>query len=132
LQERLNELQAAQKAGTALPEMYTELPDIIDAISILDDKLEDLGYTGVENATQKFGEMNAVIEKGVIALSAQDKAEYAALATKKQTLKEMSAMAAEFKTLNSAQELDASQKSRLVDITQKLVEQYPELNAQQG
>ncbi|WP_339191984.1 hypothetical protein NST68_21175 [Paenibacillus sp. FSL E2-0230] len=132
LQERLNELQAAQKAGTALPEMYTELPDIIDAISILDDKLEDLGYTGVENATQKLGEMNAVIEKGVIALSAQDKAEAAALATKKQTLKEMSAMAAEFKTLNSAQELDASQKSRLVDITQKLVEQYPELNAQQG
>ncbi|MEK5178525.1 hypothetical protein [Paenibacillus sp. FSL P4-0288] len=132
LQERLNELQAAQKAGTALPEMYTELPDIIDAISILDDKLEDLGYTGVENATQKLGEMNAVIEKGVIALSAQDKAEYAALATKKQTLKEMSAMAAEFKTLNAAQELDASQKSRLVDITQKLVEQYPELNAQQG
>ncbi|MEK5415434.1 hypothetical protein [Paenibacillus sp. FSL L8-0708] len=132
LQERLNELQAAQKAGTALPEMYTELPDIIDAISILDDKLEDLGYTGVENATQKLGEMNAVIDKGVIALSAQDKAEYAALATKKQTLKEMSAMAAEFKTLNSAQELDASQKSRLVDITQKLVEQYPELNAQQG
>jgi len=132
LQERLNELQAAQKAGTALPEMYTELPDIIDAISILDDKLEDLGYTGVENATQKLGEMNAVIDKGVIALSTQDKAEYAALATKKQTLKEMSAMAAEFKTLNSAQDLDASQKSRLVDITQKLVEQYPELNAQQG
>ncbi|WP_143761413.1 hypothetical protein, partial [Paenibacillus odorifer] len=132
LQERLNELQAAQKAGTALPEMYTELPNIIDAISILDDKLEDLGYTGVENATQKLGEMNAVIDKGVIALSAQDKAEYAALATKKQTLKEMSAMAAEFKTLNAAQDLDASQKSRLVDITQKLVEQYPELNAQQG
>ncbi|WP_143766914.1 hypothetical protein, partial [Paenibacillus odorifer] len=132
LQERLNELQAAQKAGTALPEMYTELPDIIDAISILDDKLEDLGYTGVENATQKLGEMNAVIDKGVIAISAQDKAEYAALATKKQTLKEMSAMAAEFKTLNAAQDLDASQKSRLVDITQKLVEQYPELNAQQG
>ncbi|WP_339814973.1 hypothetical protein [Paenibacillus sp. FSL R5-0928] len=132
LQERLNELQAAQKAGTALPEMYTELPNIIDAISILDDKLEDLGYTGVENATQKLGEMNAVIDKGVIALSAQDKAEYTALATKKQTLKEMSAMAAEFKTLNAAQDLDASQKSRLVDITQKLVEQYPELNAQQG
>ncbi|WP_379161378.1 hypothetical protein [Paenibacillus sp. sgz5001063] len=132
LQERLNELNAAQDNGTWMPEMFAETMDINEAIGELDEKLEKLGYTGVEQATEKLGEMNAFVKAGTIAITDQEKAEAQALATKKQTLKEMSAYAAEFKKLNAAQELDASQKGRLVDITDKLIEQYPELNAQQG
>lgn len=132
LQQRLNELNAAQDNGTWMPEMFAETMDVNDAIGELDEKLEKLGYTGVEQATAKLSEMNAFVKAGSIAITDQEKAEAAALATKKQTLKEMSAYAAEFKKLNSAQELDATQKGRLVDITEKLIEQYPELNASQG
>ncbi|OKP81842.1 hypothetical protein A3844_24980 [Paenibacillus helianthi] len=132
LQERLNELNAAEKNGTWMPEMFSETMDVNEAIGELDEKLEKLGYTGVEQATEKLGEMNAFVKAGTIAITDQEKAEAAALATRKQTLKEASAYAAEFKKLNAAQELDASQKNRLVDITEKLIEQYPSLNAQQG
>jgi hypothetical protein len=132
LQERLNEIQAAGEAGTALPEMFAEAMDVNDALGELDEKLEGLGYTSVEQATAKLADMNAVVKRGTIALTEQDKSEAAALATKKQTLVQMSALANEFKTLNSAQTLDAAQKNRLVDITEKLIDQYPELNARQG
>jgi hypothetical protein len=132
LQERLNEIQAAGDAGTALPEMFAEAMEVNDAIGELDEKLEGLGYTSVEQATAKLAEMNVVVQRGTIALTEQDKSEAAALATKKQTLVQMSALASEFKTLNSAQTLDAAQKNRLVDITEKLIDQYPELNARQG
>lgn len=132
LQARLNELNAAQDNGTWMPEMFSESVETSEAIAKLDDQLENLGYSGVEQATQKLAEMNAYVKQGVIALTDQDKAEAQALATRKQTLKEMSAYATEFKKLNSAQDLDATQKNRLVDITEKLIEQYPELNAQQG
>ncbi|WP_151737247.1 hypothetical protein [Paenibacillus tengchongensis] len=132
LQERLNEIEALQSRGEGTPALLSEAIEISEALADVDAKLKGLGYSGVEQATAKLGEMNAVIKQGVIGLSDQDKAEAQALATKKQTLKEMSAYAAEFKTLNSAQELDASQQRRLVDITEKLIAQYPELNAQQG
>lgn len=132
LQERLNELQAAEKAGTAIPEMFGETLDLNNAIGELDEKLEDLGYAGVEQATEKLGEMNKFIKAGTIAITDQEKAEASALATKKQTLKEMSSLATQFKDLSSAQTLDATQKGKLVDITESLIEQYPALNAKQG
>lgn len=132
LQKRLNELTAAQESGTWMPEALGETMDLNDAIGELDVKLEGLGFTSVELATEKLSEMNAVVKRGTIALTEQDKSEAAALATKKQTLVQMSALANEFKTLNSAQTLDAAQKNRLVDITDRLIDQYPNLNAQQG
>lgn len=132
LQKRLDEINAAQEAGTWMPEMLGQTMDVNEAIGELDVRLEELGYANVEQATEKFGEMNAFVKAGTIAITAQEKAEYAALATKKQTLVQMSALASEFKTLNSAQTLDAAQKNRLVDITENLIAQYPELNARQG
>ncbi|MEC0167484.1 hypothetical protein [Paenibacillus graminis] len=132
LQERLNELQAAENNGTWMPEMFAETMEVSDAIGELDEKLRDLGYDGVEQATEKLGEMNAFVKAGTIAITDQEKAEAEVLATKKATLVQMSALAAQFKELNGLQTLDASQKNRLVDITEKLIEQYPELNAQQG
>ncbi|MEK3836446.1 hypothetical protein [Paenibacillus sp. FSL R7-0128] len=132
LQKRLNELRAAQENDTWMPEMLGQTMDVNEAIGELDVKLEELGYASVEEATAKLAEMNAVVKRGTIAITDQDKAEAAALATKKQTLVQMSALANEFKTLNSAQTLDASQKNRLVDVTEQLIAQYPELNARQG
>ncbi|ETT41433.1 SPBc2 prophage-derived transglycosylase [Paenibacillus sp. FSL R7-269] len=132
LQKQINEIESAQEAGTWMPEMFGQAMDVNEALGELDVKLEGLGYTGVEDATAKLAEMNAVVKRGTIALTEQDKSEAAAIATKKQTLVQMSALANEFKTLNAAQTLDAAQKNRLVDVTEKLIDQYPELNARQG
>lgn len=132
LQERLNAIEALQNSGEGTPQLLSEAIDINEALGEMDVKLRTLGFDGVEQATDKLEEMNNALKYSVASISDQDKAEASALATKKQTLKEMSAMAAEFKKLNSAQDLDASQKNRLVDITEKLIAQYPSLNAHQG
>lgn len=132
LRERLAEIDAAGKRGEGTPQMLSEAMDINDALDDMGDKLQSLGFENVEAGTRKYEELGQALKYSLSALSDSDKAEASALATKKQTLVQMTAMAAEFKTLNAAQTLDASQKSRLVDITESLIEQYPTLNAHQG
>ncbi|WP_342439343.1 hypothetical protein NSS79_10730 [Paenibacillus sp. FSL L8-0436] len=132
LQERINEIQAAGQRGEGTPAMLSESMDINDELEKMDDNLRSMGYDGVEQATDKLGELNQALKYSVDRVTEQDKAEYEALATKKATLVQMSALATQFRDLSSLQTLDASQKSRLVDITESLIEQYPELNAQQG
>ncbi|CAH1194603.1 hypothetical protein PAECIP111892_01760 [Paenibacillus auburnensis] len=132
LQQRINEFQAVWDRGEGTPAMLSESMDINDELEKLDVKLRSLGFDGVTAATDALGEMNQALKYSVDRVTEQDEAEYEALATKKATLKEMSAFATQFKELNGLQTLDASQKSRMVDITEKLIEQYPELNAQQG
>ncbi|MEC0167855.1 hypothetical protein [Paenibacillus graminis] len=132
LQERINEIQAAGERGEGTPAMLSESMDINDELEKMDTNLRSMGYDGVEQATEKLGELNQALKYSVDRVTEQDKAEYEALATKKATLVQMSALATEFKTLNAAQTLDAAQKNRMVDITEKLIDQYPELNAQQG
>lgn len=132
LRERLAELEAAGNRGEGTPQMLSEAMDINDALDAMNDKLRSLGFENVEAGTRKYEELGQALKYSLSAITDQDKAEYAALATKKQTLVQMSALAAQFKDLSGLQTLDASQKSRLVDITESLIEQYPELNAQQG
>jgi hypothetical protein len=132
LQDRLNEIEAFQSRGEGTPQLLSEAIDINEELGDMDDKLRTMGFDGVEAATSKLEEMNKALKYSVDSISSQDKAEYAALATKKATLVQMSALATQFKELSGHQTLDATQKGRLVDITEKLIEQYPELNARQG
>lgn len=132
MEKRLNEIQAAGEQGLGNPAMMSEAMDINEALGEMDDKLRNMGFDGVEAATSKLEEMNKALKYSVDSISSQDKAEYSALATKKATLVQMSALATQFKELSGSQTLDASQKGRLVDVTEKLIEQYPELNARQG
>ncbi|MFF2016218.1 hypothetical protein [Paenibacillus sp. NPDC058177] len=132
LQERINEIQAAGERGEGTPQMLAEAMDINKALKEMDEKLRGMGFTGVENATQKLGEMKAAIKSTTDVITEQDRADAAAIATKKTQLTQMSALAAEFKNLNGLQTLDASQKNRLVEITNDLIKQYPQLNAYQG
>ncbi|WP_419884830.1 hypothetical protein [Paenibacillus sp. B-A-8] len=132
MEKRLNEIQAAGEQGLGNPAMMSEAMDINEALGEMDDKLRNMGFDGVEAATSKLEEMNKALKYSVDSISSQDKAEYSALATKKATLVQMSALATQFKELSGSQTLDATQKGRLVDITEKLIEQYPELNARQG
>lgn len=132
LQTRINEIKAAGERGEGTPAMLSEGMDINDELDKMDAKLRTLGFNGVTAATDALDEMNKALKYSVDRVTDQDKAEYEALATKKATLVQMSALAAQFKELNGLQTLDASQKNRMVDITEKLIEQYPALNAQQG
>ncbi|OME21591.1 MULTISPECIES: hypothetical protein [Paenibacillus] len=132
MEKRLSEIQAAGEQGLGNPAMMSEAMDINEALGEMDDKLRNMGFDGVEAATSKLEEMNKALKYSVDSISSQDKAEFAALATKKATLVQMSALATQFKELSGHQTLDATQKGRLVDVTEKLIEQYPELNARQG
>ncbi|WP_339811109.1 hypothetical protein MKY63_00660 [Paenibacillus sp. FSL R7-0189] len=132
LQDRLNEIEAFQSRGEGTPQLLSEAIDINEELGDMDDKLRTMGFDGVEAATSKLEEMNKALKYSVDSISSQDKAEYAALATKKASLVQMSALATQFKELSGHQTLDATQKGRLVDVTEKLIEQYPELNARQG
>ncbi|WP_313636724.1 hypothetical protein [Paenibacillus sp.] len=131
MEKRLSEIQAAAEQGLGNPAMMAEAMDINEALGEMDDKLRTMGFDGVEAATSKLEEMNKALKYSVDSISSQDKAEYSALATKKATLLQMSALATQFKELSGSQTLDATQKGRLVDVTEKLIEQYPELNARQ-
>ncbi|WP_449600296.1 hypothetical protein [Paenibacillus sp. Marseille-Q9583] len=132
MEMRLSEIRAAGEQGLGNPAMLSEAMDINEALGEMDDKLRTMGFDGVEAATSKLEEMNKALKYSIDSISSQDKAEYAALATKKATLVQMSALATQFKELSGSQTLDATQKGRLVDVTEKLIEQYPELNARQG
>lgn len=132
MEKRLNEIQAAGEQGLGNPAMMSEAMDINEALGEMDEKLRNMGFDGVEAATSKLEDMNKALKYSIDSISSQDKAEYAALATKKATLVQMSALATQFKELSGSQTLDATQKGRLVDVTEKLIEQYPELNARQG
>lgn len=132
LEERINEIRAAGQRGEGSPKLLVEADEINDRLDEIDKKLRSMGFSGAEAATAKLEEMNEALKYSISALSDSEKAEAKALATKKATLLEMGALASQFKELSSAQTLDASQKSRLVDITESLIKQYPELNARQG
>lgn len=131
-QRRLNEIEALQSTEQGTPQLLSEAIDINAELEKMDKNLRSMGYSGVEQATEKARQLAEALKYSVDAVTDQDKAEYAALATKKQTLVQMSALANEFKSLNAAQTLDAGQKNRLVDVTEQLIAQYPDLNAQQG
>ncbi|KGE20794.1 hypothetical protein [Paenibacillus wynnii] len=132
LQQRIAEFQSIWDRGEGTPAIMSEAMDINDELEKVDANLRSMGFDGVTAATDALGELNKALKYSVDRVTEQDKAEYEALATKKATLKEMSALATQFKELNGLQTLDASQKTRMVDITEKLIGQYPELNAHQG
>lgn len=110
MERRLNEIQAAGEKGLGNPAMMSEALDINEALGEMDDKLRNMGFDGVEAATSKLEDMNKALKYSVDSISAQDKAEATALATKKATLVQMSALATQFKELSGSQTLDASQK----------------------
>ncbi|NUU62702.1 hypothetical protein [Paenibacillus agri] len=132
LQKRADELQSMFDRSEGTPALVSEMFDLADAIKATDKELNNLGFENIDEGKRKFEEMKAAIKSTTDVITEQDRADAAAIATKKTQLTQMAALASEFKKLNGLQTLDASQKNRLVEITNDLIKQYPQLNAYQG
>ncbi len=129
LQQRLAEIESLQEQGLGTPALLTELLEINDELSDMDDKLRTMGYDGVDDATRKLGEMNDAINESTPALLAMKEAEIADLAAKYRQVEAMETLSDRYKMLSSAQELDDAQKQELINTTEALRKQYPDLNA---
>ncbi|KAA8750136.1 phage tail tape measure protein [Paenibacillus sp. UASWS1643] len=129
LQQRLSEIESLQEQGLGTPALLTEMLEINDQLSEMDNKLRTMGYDGIEDATSKLGEMNDAINESTPALLAMKEAEIADIAAKYRQVESMEALLERFKTLSSAQTLDDAQKQELINTTEALRKQYPDLNA---
>ncbi|WP_339194564.1 phage tail tape measure protein [Paenibacillus sp. FSL P4-0176] len=131
LQERLNEIETLQSEGLGTPQLVNELFEINDQLAEMDQKLRDMGFDGVEQAQLKLEQMKDTIDESVPALLKMKDAEITDLAAKYQKVEAMEKLTAKYKELSSAQTLDASQKQELINTTEQLKKQYPDLNALQ-
>lgn len=131
LQERLNEIEALQADQLGTPQLLNEMFEINDQLAEMDEKLRGMGYDGVEQAQIKLEQMNDAIEESVPALLKMREAEITDLAAKNQKVEAMAKLSSRYKELASAQNLDASQKQELINVTDQLRKQYPDLNALQ-
>jgi len=129
VQRRINEIEALGEKGLGTPQLLSEMMDINDELSDMDDKLRGMGYDGVEDATSKLTEMNGAIENSVSALFDEKEAEMADLAAKHQKITAMETTLKRYNELASSQSLDNAQKQELIALTKSLRGEYPQLNA---
>ncbi|MFD1270641.1 phage tail tape measure protein, partial [Paenibacillus motobuensis] len=129
LQERLNEIEAFGEDGLGTPQLLSEALDINDELEKMDKLLREMGYDGVDDATEKLGEMKKAAEESTAALFEMRKEEINDLATKKRTLESVDSLIAKYTELNAKQELDAAQKRELISTVNALKREYPDLNA---
>lgn len=129
LQSRLNEIESLQEQGLGTPALLDEMIDINEELADMDDKLRTMGYDGVEDATRKLAMMNDAINESTPALLQMKEAEIADLAAKYRKVESMEALLSKYNELSSAQKLDDAQKQELINTTEQLRKQYPDLNA---
>lgn len=129
LQRRLSEIESLGDQGLGTPEMLAEALEINDELERMDKLLHEMGYDGVEDATEKLGEMKQAAKESTAALFEMRKEEINDLATKKQTVDGVGKLIDKYSELNAKQELDAAQKRELVATVNALKREYPDLNA---
>ncbi|WP_405153125.1 phage tail tape measure protein [Paenibacillus sp. FSL K6-0108] len=127
LQKRLNEIEALQSDGLGTPALLTEMLEINDQLEEMDDNLRGMGYDGVEDATAKLEEMNQAIDNSTPALLKMKEAEMQDLIAKKEKIAATEQLVARYRELEGVQNMDASQKQQLTDLTNQLRKEYPDL-----
>ncbi|MBO2942813.1 hypothetical protein JJQ72_02285 [Paenibacillus sp. F411] len=135
-QERVNEAQKAMpkhaSAGTRIDisqETIREMNEARKALNAIDKQLSDMDFETPEKAAEALKKMKEEAEKSIPALYEMEKAELQDLAAKNRKILEMERMAERYKELNAVQKLDELQKAELVQITNTLKNQYPDLIA---
>ncbi|MFW5434357.1 phage tail tape measure protein [Paenibacillus apiarius] len=129
LQQRLNEIERIGERGEGTPALLHEAIEIADKLEEVDEKLRDLGHDGAEQATAKLQEMKDAIDNSIPALMEMKRAELADAAAKQEKITQMEQLSARYKELSQQQTLDESQKQELVNVTNTLKKQYPDLHA---
>nr|WP_244965775.1 phage tail tape measure protein [Paenibacillus alvei] len=128
LQQRLNEIEQMGERGEGTSALWQEASQLADKIEEIDEKLHGLGYENVETATKKFGEMKDAIDESIPALVEMKRAELEDAAAKQEKVTQMEQLSARYKELAAQQSLDESQKQELIQVTDALKKQYPDLH----
>ena len=92
-------------------------------------QLKDMDFKNVTEATEALDRMNEEIKKSAPALLEMEKAELQDVAAKNSKIISMERTVEKYKELASVQKLDETQKQELVQITNTLKAQYPDLHA---
>lgn len=106
-----------------------KLPEINDELYEINKKLKDMDFQTPEQAAQALARMKEEAKKSVPALLEMQKAELQDVAAKNNKILSMERAVQEYNKLNSIERLNEEQKKKLVDITNTLKAQYPDLHA---
>lgn len=129
-QEQLAEAEKARANGDKDWQVSTYLiQQAKDALEEAGKALKDIGYDNVEDATAKIDQMNRTIKQSTPALLEMRQAEIADLAAKNDKMKSIEQLLNTYKTLTSAQKLNAAQEQEVASTTEALRKQYPDLIA---
>ncbi|MBU5673250.1 hypothetical protein [Paenibacillus brevis] len=126
LQEKLDELYKKMRSNF---DGGPELHNLQRSIGELDKKLKDMDFKNVDEATAALNRMREEIDKSVPALLEMQKAELRDLATKNDKIIALEKSVDRYNELAAVQKLDEAQKQELVQVTNALKEQYPDLHA---
>lgn len=130
IEQRIQELDA--NGDQSLGGVVSELDVMKEALEKVDDELKGMGYDNIDDAKEKYSELNKAIEDSIPALLKAQEAEVAKLGTQVQHIDKMKALRAEYDSLSSEQKLSEQQTTRLAQVVEALTREYPGLIAELG
>lgn len=128
IEQKIADQQDKRTSGVnALSAQQAKLRDLNAELKNVDQKLNDMGYSGVDQATKKLADMNRAINESVPALLAEKQAELQAVSAKVQHVDRMEDLRDRYVALSKLQSLDESQKAELLSTYQELRKEYPQI-----
>ncbi|MCY9587358.1 hypothetical protein M5W97_22035, partial [Paenibacillus alvei] len=108
-------------------EARQNLSDAKDKLEEIKKELSDMGVQNVDEATRALLRMKEQIDASSIAAYEMNKAEYDALATKREHQEEMERLLARYNELNAVQRLTNEQDREMKETINALKKEYPDL-----
>lgn len=129
LEKELNEIIERRERRAENSDDHRRVGEINDELAKINKTLKSMDFKNVDEASAALKRMNEEINKSVPALLEMMKAELQDLATKNDKIVALEKSVERYKELAAAQRLDEAQKQELIQITNSLKKQYPDLNA---
>lgn len=136
LEEEIQKKQISLRGAGQSRGMNSELQKRMDELSDLQKKLNDInddlkvfGAETPEKANKVLADLKKQMDGAVPALIEMKRAELQDLAAKNQKIASMEKLVSRYNELSRAQNLDQAQKTELINITNQLKSEYPDLHA---
>lgn len=132
MEELRSKMSANVKAGTVMsidPNLANEINKVAQGINDIDKSLRKMDFDTPEKAAEALKKIKEETDKAVPALLEMKRAELQDAAAKNDKIKSMERAMATYEKLNSVQKLDENQKQQLIQVTNTLKAQYPDLHA---
>lgn len=129
LEKELDELIERRARHAEYADDHRRAGEINDELAKINKTLKGMDFKNVDEAAAALKRMNEEIEQSVPALLEMKRAELQDLATKNDKIIALEKSVERYKELATAQQVDEAQKQELIQITNSLKNQYPDLNA---